>query len=381
MRQFVKTLSALLFIGTCTSFSAFAKEVKIPVSVNGPGGTVSIVSEDNQTQYKLYVGDNGESSITFDIDDYGTYRYTIKMEDAGNAVKDTAVYNGFIYVDRDTASFSATRNGSSGNKVSKIQFNNRKKNSGSSGGGGGGSSITGSGYNTPVSVITPSIYERPVSGIIAGNTGSWVYHKDGNYWTYTLPDGSNLKGGWSYIGNPYAREDKKQNKTDWFFFDENGVMQTGWVRDKNDQRLWHYCNEISDGALGAMQKGWHYDKEDNKYYYLDPVTGVMWQGHVSIGGKEYYLACYEEIPHQTWYWIFENTFIGKWFYKTMGVRSYGTLYVNEVTPDGYVAGQDGTLTRPKNVPYVQASYTGFTERFKNMKEEIYNGKSTTHHLT
>ena len=369
-----KTLLLVGALSSLTPVAAFAKEVKIPVSISGVGGTVSIVSKDNNESYDLSIPDNGTGSITIDKDKYGTYEYTIKMKDVKNATKDTAVYDGYIYVDRDTASFSATRAGSKGTKVSKIEFNNKKKSSSSSSGGGGGSIISGSGYNKPAIELKPSIYDRPNSSANAGTTGGWQYHPKENYWTYEFNDGSNLKGGWSYIQNPYANTNKGQSSASWFYFDEKGVMQTGWIRDKNDERLWHYCNEISDGTLGAMKTGWHYDVEDNRNYYLDPITGVMWQGHVSIDNNEYYFARYEEVPHQTWYWVLENTFIGKWFYKTIGIQSYGAMYVNGTTPDGYVAGKDGSLTRPKNVTYVKASTTGDTERFKNTKQEVYNGK-------
>ena len=55
---------------------------------------------------------------------------------------------------------------------------------------------------------------------------------------------------WGYIVNPYAKEG--QNTSDWFWFDRQGNMLTGWqfINGK-----WYYLNPTKDGTLGACQLG------------------------------------------------------------------------------------------------------------------------------
>ena len=78
--------------------------------------------------------------------------------------------------------------------------------------------------------------------------GRWEYHADGAYWTYTAS--GMYKNTWAYIYNPYARQG--QHTADWFLFDQNGRMLTGWqlVNGK-----WYYLNPTKDGTLGACLLG------------------------------------------------------------------------------------------------------------------------------
>ena len=55
---------------------------------------------------------------------------------------------------------------------------------------------------------------------------------------------------WAYIMNPYAAED--QHKCDWFRFDAQGRMLTGW---QFIDGKWYYLNPVSDGTLGACLIG------------------------------------------------------------------------------------------------------------------------------
>ncbi|MGL5434632.1 MAG: cell wall-binding protein [Lachnospiraceae bacterium] len=63
-------------------------------------------------------------------------------------------------------------------------------------------------------------------------TGDWV--KDDNGWWYRHSDDS-------YTSNNWEEIDSK-----WFFFDETGYMQTGWI-DWNDQK--YYCSETNGAML------------------------------------------------------------------------------------------------------------------------------------
>ncbi|MEI5908152.1 5'-nucleotidase C-terminal domain-containing protein, partial [Bacillus spongiae] len=68
-------------------------------------------------------------------------------------------------------------------------------------------------------------------------------------------------------------------KGDWYFYNENGEMETGWINDGGE---WYFL--ASDGA---MQTGWIKDNGD--WYYLGK-NGVMQTGWVKYRGDWYFLA-------------------------------------------------------------------------------------------
>lgn len=114
----------------------------------------------------------------------------------------------------------------------------------------------------------------------------WV--KDDKGWWYRYADGT-WPTGWAYLPWPMS---KRPDKKDWFFFDENGYMKTGWVKDKG----WWYFLDDKDGY---MHTGWL-----NRYglFYLEPISGKGdgGQGHAymneraTIDGKTYWFDsnCY-----------------------------------------------------------------------------------------
>ena len=73
----------------------------------------------------------------------------------------------------------------------------------------------------------------------------------------------------------------------WYYFDENGIMSTGWTKVGD---YWYYCN-----SSGVMQTGWQ--KIDGSWYYLKIFNdGTSWSGppgtmlcntSATIGGKTY----------------------------------------------------------------------------------------------
>ena len=113
-------------------------------------------------------------------------------------------------------------------------------------------------------------------------------------------------------------------------------MQFGWVRSENQN--WYFCHEISDGNLGTLKRGWHEDLDDKAKYYLDPVTGIMQTGWRNIDGKFYYFTPLKYATGQSWFW---NTEIGRWLFRFLGYRTYGSMYQNEKTPDGYSVDVNG----------------------------------------
>lgn len=207
------------------------------------------------------------------------------------------------------------------------------RSAGSSGGSGGAGSVT-----------TERMYEEPDPYLKNGlKGGTWTLHDARTHrWTYRSAGGMQAKNGWLYLYNPYANGGSGENA--WFKFNQDGFMEYGWIRSAGMN--WYYCNGKSDGRLGSMEKGWHQSEEDQKWYYLDPVSGIMQTGWRVIDGKSYYFASLSDIPEQTWFYeAFDRTLgetaFGRWVYQKLGIRSYGSMYRDEATPDGAFAGTDG----------------------------------------
>ena len=74
-----------------------------------------------------------------------------------------------------------------------------------------------------------------------------------------------------------------------YFRDENGNLQTGWVKDGDD---WYYFN-----GNGGAKTGWY--KENNKWYYLSK-NGKMARYRKKIDGKWYYFYGSGEMAHDKW---------------------------------------------------------------------------------
>ena len=180
-----------------------------------------------------------------------------------------------------------------------------------------------------------TIHPCPDPGVEDGyKGGEWKLIDDENHiWEYHFADGSKAADGWLYLYNPYSQDADKYN---WFCFDEKGIMQFGWIKTENEN--WYFCHEVSDGNLGKLKRGWHHDLDDERDYYLDPVTGIMQTGWRQIEGKYYYFTLLEETKRQNWFW---NTEIGRWIYDFLGYRTYGSMYKNEKTPDGYWVDSEG----------------------------------------
>ncbi|MGN2339457.1 glycoside hydrolase family protein [Clostridium cagae] len=74
----------------------------------------------------------------------------------------------------------------------------------------------------------------------------------------------------------------EDNRT-WYYLNDEGVMQTGWIEDKDGR--WYYLD-----SNGSMKTGWLKDKD--KWYYLEPNStgykGEMYCNYTSnIEGKSY----------------------------------------------------------------------------------------------
>ena len=148
----------------------------------------------------------------------------------------------------------------------------------------------------------------------AGISGNWQQSSDGSgkiIWRFILSDKTMLYDRWAEINNPYAS--KEQPEQGWFYFDNNGIMQTGWNLIGSD---WYYLHNVSDGMLGTMQTGWIYDNDLDSWFYLMSDTGKMATGWNLINNKWYY-------------------------FETESNGHRGELYVDRITPDGYKVDADG----------------------------------------
>lgn len=104
------------------------------------------------------------------------------------------------------------------------------------------------------------------------------WSQDINGWRFETADKWQIREDWGFIG---------QN---WYHFDKNGLMQTGWLKDKDGK--WYYLTPDKGSAEGAMKTGWFQD-QDGKWYWLNPESngsrGAMMYGWQWINGKCYYL--------------------------------------------------------------------------------------------
>lgn len=102
--------------------------------------------------------------------------------------------------------------------------------------------------------------------------GAWNQNADGS-WNFTDSTGKAYKNSWGAVVNPYANTAAGQTDFDWFFFDENGKMRTGWFVDTDGNT--YYLNENSDGTRGRMMTGWCWIVDAmgvQRCYYLNPIS-------------------------------------------------------------------------------------------------------------
>lgn len=173
-------------------------------------------------------------------------------------------------------------------------------------------------------------YKAPTANALS-SSGTWILaDAEHKLWRYIAENGSFAKDGWYYI---YNSSTGNGGSTQWFYFNNSGYMQTGWTTMNSSD--WYHLHEISDGSLGSLTTGWYKDTQDNKTYYLDNTTGRMLSGWQIIGDKSYYFTPLSEIPGPGWiYTLISGTSFGRWLYGSLNTRSYGSMYINETTPDG-----------------------------------------------
>ena len=179
---------------------------------------------------------------------------------------------------------------------------------------------------------------------------SWVYY-DG-YWYYCDNDGNLVTNKW--IDGMYLDLEGKKavscKTPDGKYVDDMGyviedlsydlvssarekdVLSDAWYKTRSG--LWYYF----ENDRTTTKKGWFTDSRDNQTYYLDPKTGIMQVGYVDIDGDTYYFnQSHDNEPN--WYEV------GDGIYESLGkkVKAYGSMYVDEVTPNGRMVDNNGKI--------------------------------------
>lgn len=163
-------------------------------------------------------------------------------------------------------------------------------NSSGGGGGGGSSSSKTSGGTTAIGGPGAGSFGTAVSG-------SWnrIVGADGQVrWTFQTDNNETPKDTWTYIANSNSDAGlggPGESDASWFRFDEEGYMITGWFSD-TDKHI-YYLNPAMGDSQGRMLTGWQ-----------------------QIDGK--------------WY-----------FFRDWAGGPYGSMMVNDKTPDGYLLDEKG----------------------------------------
>lgn len=210
------------------------------------------------------------------------------------------------------------------NHYDDIQDNGNK--GGNKGGGGSGRGSKQNPINT-----------KRQESFTLGTNGNWVEvsapEGGERQMAFMLNGGMRLSGMWAWIKYPADGSGNISDRTGWYHFNDKGIMETGWIRDESGN--WYYCNTEKEGNFGKLQTGWRHDGADGNWYYLIPTNGVMATGWRKIGEKWYYFEtagagvyAYDPVKE-------------RWNYGGGNGKPLGSMYKNEMTPDGCLVGDDG----------------------------------------
>ncbi len=177
-------------------------------------------------------------------------------------------------------------------------------------------------------------YFAPDGSMVTG----WYYvGHTGNFdidgWIYCGTDGAmqfgwqKIDGKWYFLKGSYGSVINYASlatgwfqpdfETDWYYSDQNGVMQTGWLAYGGS---WYYLTDS-----GKMATGWQLV---NGTWYWFAQNGAMATGWQKIDGSWYYLSGSGAMLHDCW--------VGNYY-----LGSSGAMLTNAWTPDGYYVGVDG----------------------------------------
>lgn len=230
------------------AFEELIYEVKPMVTIYNNNEVVDSFFFADETQFDL-----GENTVKFILpvpeSSYTDFRYVeIDHEHDGVAQNwpDKKGTEGERYVEVATKNFSEFT----------LKFSDTKDNSNSSNNGSGwvkpagGSTGSGSGSG--------STTNTNMNNTKGGKSGQWQQNENGWWFRYT--DGTYPTNEWVAL--------EWQNVTNWYFFDAEGYLATGW---KQDGATWYYLHPIADGTQGHMYTGWN--QINGKWYYFSTVAG------------------------------------------------------------------------------------------------------------
>lgn len=143
-------------------------------------------------------------------------------------------------------------------------------------------------------------------------TDKWIYDEQHQKWFYFKQDGTSAKNTW---------------KDDYYLKNDGTMAATEWVYDEN-YGSWYYLKE--DGKYARNE--WFYYK--NGWYYLNE-TGAMEKGWLEVSNKWYYL---DQDGKMETGWVQVDS---KWYY----LDESGALLTNTTTPDGYKVNRDGVWVK------------------------------------
>ena len=187
-----------------------------------------------------------------------------------------------------------------------------------------------SSYTADTVTAGPAAADAGTAGSVTPDAdGSWSQDEQGLRFEYA--DGSYAKGTVTTAADGTSELQVAWEKVagGWFAFDADGYAVQDWVYDAAG-KSWYYC-DTTGMKTGLMQSA-----QDGNLYYLDPNSGAMLTGWVTIDGKRYYFS---EAHNGTYY---QDPVTYKWVYANPDQnRPLGSMYVNTITPDGSFVGADG----------------------------------------
>lgn len=199
----------------------------------------------------------------------------------------------------------------------------------------------------------------------------WIKTKD-NKWMYRLEDGTFARNGWGYIDG-------------WYYFDINGIMQTGWIYDKSQ---WYYLSDsgkmeqqdwklvdgkwVYFGQDGSLHKGWLLI--NGVWYYLTEEDGTMATGLKQINRMWYFFNDDGSMIVNAWHKINDI-----WYFFSNTGAAYLGQWKQE--PDGkyYYLGSDGKMATKAYIKdkvtdvYYYVDENGVWDG-KELKSVLGNGK-------
>ena len=133
--------------------------------------------------------------------------------------------------------------------------------------------------------------------------------KGASIWTYDIPYDGKGSAGW------------QKNGTKWSYVYEDGTYAVGWNQlEWSGGKDWFYFDKN-----GIMCTGWYYDDGFKKWYYLDPENGTMQKGKaIQVDGYWYYLDGYGQML-TGWYTAPDG--IDRYLEPEAG-KNQGHMYVN-----------------------------------------------------